>query len=65
MANIATGRQALNALADALGLSLNCNRVVIDLPCDGVARVIRVDYLTEEQAAALAESLKGINAEVV
>lgn len=62
---IALGTALLNDLANAFGLSMECTRVVIDLEVGKVARIIRVDLLTTDQAKALVESLKRCNCEVV
>lgn len=66
MANeIAMGIDVLNMIAGAFGLSENNCRVVIDLKVDDVARIVRVDLLTTEQAEELVKALKECNAEVV
>jgi hypothetical protein len=55
----------LNGIAEAFGLSELNQRVVIDLEVGCIARIIRVDMLTEAQSKALIKSLKWCNAEVV
>jgi hypothetical protein len=60
-----TGNDAMKLLEEAFGLSWSTGRMVIDLQAGCIARIIRVDFLTEPQAKALVESLKQCDVEIV
>lgn len=59
------GSDALNMLAEVLDLPLGNQRVVIDIPCNGIARVIIQNVATRGQIAAIAKSLKCVGFEAI
>lgn len=62
---IVTGRDVMNAIAEAFDLPEETTRVVIDLQLDKAATITRVDHMTARQQEALVEQLKTLNVEVV
>lgn len=65
MSKITLGGEVLNRIAEVFRLSEEVSRVVIDIKCSDVPRVIICDMLTEEKAAVLVDALKACNAEVM
>lgn len=65
MRNYMSGQRAMEMIADAFGLSHSTMRVVIDIKPNEVARIIRIEALTEVQASVLVDALKQCNVEVI